>query len=254
MSLIKSSEDIRVLRSAGQLLGDTLRFATELAVPGATLASIDRAIHDRITAATATPSFLGYDGFPNASCLSLNAEVVHGIPNARLLKEGDILGIDVGLWLDRRCVDAAITVPVGKIDPDAARLLAVTQEALAAGIAAIRPGRKVGAISSAVQQVAEDAGMGIVRALTGHGVGHKVHEDPEVPNVGRSSDGILLRPGMVLAIEPMLTLGSGSVYTDVDGWTVVTADSSLAAQFEHTVVVTRQGAEILTNPQVMRAA
>lgn len=247
MALIKSPEDIQVIKRAGALLKETIDFASSLAIVGATLRDIDAATERFIREHGAKPSFLGFGGFPNATCLSLNAEVVHGIPDGRHLKSGDILGIDVGLWLNGRCVDSARTVPVGTVDAEAQRLLAITQEALAAGIAAIKPGRRVGAISAAVQSVADTHGLGIVRSLTGHGVGHKVHEEPEVPNYGSANHGILLRPGMVLAIEPMFSLGTGSVYTDVDGWTVVTADHSLAAQFEHTVIVTNRGGEIVTN-------
>ena len=246
MALIKSGEDLSVIRKAGVILGEVLALGASLAIPGATLREIDEAILAAIKAAGATPSFLGFDGFPNASCLSLNDEVVHGIPDGRKLKSGDILGIDVGLWLNQRCVDSAHTVAVGEISPEATRLLDLTQQAMMAGIAAAKPGRRVGAISHAVQQFAEEHDLGIVRALTGHGVGHKVHEEPEVPNFGKPSDGMLLRPGMVIAIEPMLALGSGSVFTDIDGWTVVTADHSLAAQFEHTVIITQKGAEIVT--------
>lgn len=246
MSLIKSPDDIRALRRAGTLLAETLCYAESLAVPGAVLREMDKQIEAKIRAGGGIPSFLGFDGFPNASCLSLNAEVVHGIPDGRKLKEGDILGIDVGLWLDNLCVDAARTVAVGQISDEAQRLLTLTQEALQVGIDAIKPGRRVGAISNAVQQFAEAHGLGIVRALTGHGVGHKVHEEPEVPNFGKPGDGPLLRAGMVLAIEPMLTLGTGSVYTDVDGWTVTTADQSLSAQFENTVIITPRGAEVIT--------
>jgi methionyl aminopeptidase len=246
MSLIKSAEDIRVLRRAGRLLASTLDVAQQLAIPGAVLRDINTAAEAHIRAGGGKPSFLGFEGFPAATCLSLNKEVVHGIPDGRKLKEGDILGIDIGLWLEERCVDAARTVAVGAISDEANQLLTLTQEALAAGIAAAKPGRRVGAISNAVQQFAESHNLGIIRALTGHGVGHKVHEEPEIPNFGKPNDGPLLRPGMVLAIEPMLALGSGSVYTDVDGWTVITADGSLSAQFEHTVVITPRGAEIIT--------
>jgi methionyl aminopeptidase len=158
------------------------------------------------------------------------------------------LGIDIGIWLEKRCVDAAITLVVGGADTNPAGqvLIDQTQEALMAGIAAIKPYRRVGAISAAIQSVAEAYELGIVRALTGHGVGHALHEPPEVPNYGRATDGMLLQPGMVIAIEPMLTLGSGAVITDVDGWTIRTKDGSLAAQIEHTVLVTDKGYEVLT--------
>ena len=246
MSLIKSSSDISSLRIAGKKLGAILRLAEEQARPGVTLLQIDAMLHEQILAEGCKPSFLGYDGFPNASCLSVNSQVVHGIPNDYVLQEGDILGIDLGLWYGGVCVDAARTVGVGTISQEAADLLIHTQEALTAGIKAAKPFRRVGAISQAVQEKAEKYGHGIVRNLTGHGVGHKVHEEPEIPNYGRASDGILLRPGMVLAIEPMLTTGGGDVITEDDGWTVSTADRSLSAQFEHTVVITQRGHEILT--------
>lgn len=246
MSLLKSSSDQTLLRQAGKKLGQVLIAAKEKAIPGISLVELDTFIHQHIEELGCRPSFLGYEGFPNAACLSLNAQVVHGIPDHRVLAEGDILGIDVGLWQAHVCVDAALTVPVGKASSEAERLLKITQEALAAGIKAVKPYRRVGAISAAIQEVAERNGLGIVRALTGHGVGHHVHEAPAIPNVGHPSDGAVLRPGMVLAIEPMLTLGTGDVLTEIDGWGIVTADSSLSAQFEHTIIVTSRGAEIVT--------
>ena len=247
MTLIKSPKEIISLRRGGKLLAQVLQEAGERAKPGVTMLDLEAFIHRRILELGAKPSFLGFEGYPNASCLSVNDELVHGIPRPVVLKEGDVLGIDVGLWFEGLCVDSAITVGVGTITPEAERLLEVTKAALQKGIQAIKPGRRVGAISQAVQQVGDEAGLGIVRVLTGHGVGHAVHEDPSVPNVGKASDGILLRPGMVLAIEPMFALGSGEVTTDVDGWTIRMQDGSLSAQFEHTVVVTNRGAEILTH-------
>jgi methionyl aminopeptidase len=246
MSLIKSPADISLLRIAGKKLGGVLRLGEDTAREGLTLLELDAILHEQIRLEGCKPSFLGFEGFPNASCLSVNHQVVHGIPNDYVLQEGDILGIDLGLWYEGVCVDAARTVAIGTVSHEAADLLAHTQEALKAGIQAAKPFRRVGAISQAVQERAEKYGHGIVRSLTGHGVGHKVHEDPEVPNYGRSSDGILLRPGMVLAIEPMLTTGGGEIVTEDDGWTVSTADGSLSAQFEHTVVITQRGHEILT--------
>jgi methionyl aminopeptidase len=246
MSLIKSNQDQQLLRQAGQKLAEVVRFAKKEAVAGVRLIDLDRKIQAELTRLGTKSSFLGFEGFPNASCLSLNDQVVHGIPDDRILKEGDILGIDCGLWLDHVCTDHAITVPIGKVSPEAERLLHVTQAAMMAGIKAAKPFRRVGSISAAIQAVAEEAGLGIVRALTGHGVGHHVHEAPSIPNIGRVGDGALLRPGMVLAIEPMLTLGSGDVETEIDGWGIVTADHSLSAQFEHTVIITTQGAEIIT--------
>ncbi|CAN5198460.1 type I methionyl aminopeptidase [soil metagenome] len=246
MSLIKTPKEISSLRKGGKLLGEVLQLAGEAAKPGVTMLELEATIAKAITDRGAKPSFLGFDDYPMTSCLSVNDELVHGLPRPIALKEGDILGIDVGLWFEGLCVDSAITVAVGNITPEAQALLDVTQEALLAGIKAIKPFRKVGGIGAAVQAVGEAAGVGIVRVLTGHGVGHAVHEDPSVPNLAKPTDGILLRPGMVLAIEPMFTLGAADVVTDVDGWTIRTRDGSLSAQFEHTVVVTSRGAEILT--------
>jgi methionyl aminopeptidase len=246
MSLIKSTADIALLRDAGKKLAEVLDMAEKNTKAGMTLLELDTSIHDHILSLGCRPSFLGFDGFPNASCLSVNEVVVHGIPNDYIIKDGDLVGIDAGLWLEHVCVDGAKTVAVGEISPEATQLLEHTQEALAAGIKAAKPFRRVGSISSAVQEVGEKYGHGVVRSLTGHGVGHQVHEDPEVPNLGKPSDGIILRPGMVLAIEPMFTNGSGDVETEINGWGVVTSDCSLSAQFEHTVVITQKGAEILT--------
>jgi methionyl aminopeptidase len=248
MALRKTSQDIAVLRRAGDLLKRTLAYASERAIPGKRLIDLDADIEAFILAGGGTPSFKGFEGFPCASCLSMNDEVVHGIPDQRILMPGDVLGIDVGIWLEKRCVDAAVTIVVGGEHENAAgaALIEVTRDALMAGIHAIKPYRRVGAISAAVQGVAEAQELGIVRALTGHGVGHAIHEAPEIPNYGRATDGMLLQAGMVLAVEPMLTLGSGAVITDVDGWTIRTKDGSLAAQIEHTVLVTDRGYEILT--------
>jgi methionyl aminopeptidase len=253
MSLIKTPQEISTIKTAGKYLGEVLARAERSVKPGLNLLELDASIHKHIVELGAKPSFLGYEDFPNASCLSVNDELVHGIPKDRALKEGDIVGIDVGLWYKGLCVDSAITVAVGSISPEAQRLLTVTQEALTKGIKAIKPFQRIGLISHAVQVVGEDAGLGIVRSLTGHGVGHEVHEEPSIPNIGRPSDGILLRPGMVLAIEPMFTLGHGAVVTDIDGWTIRTQDGSLSAQFEHTVVVTSRGAEIVTTRPLHQA-
>lgn len=246
MTLIKSAPEIATLRTAGTHLAEVLDAAATLVKPGLNLIDLDKAIHADILKRGCKPSFLGFEGFPNASCLSINDELVHGIPRDITLKEGDIVGIDVGLWYKGLCVDHAVTVAAGPITKETQRLLDVTRKALEAGIKAARPGQRVGAIGYAVQQVAEAEGLGIVRTLTGHGVGHEVHEEPSVPNYGKPTDGILLRPGMVLAIEPMLTLGNPTVVTDVDGWTIRTQDGSLCAQFEHTVVITQRGASVLT--------
>lgn len=247
MPLIKSTEDIRLLRIAGKKLARVITEVSHNLKPGISLISLEQTVQSLIKAEGCTPSFLGFEGYPAASCLSLNQQVVHGIPDERCLKEGDILGIDIGLWYNQVCVDAAVTVGVGKITPEASSLLEHTKDALNRAVKAAKPYRRIGAISQAIQEYAESTGHGIVRTLTGHGVGHHVHEDPEVPNLGRNTDGILLRPGMVLAIEPMLTNGKGEVLTEIDGWGIVTADNSLAAQFEHTILITSKGAEVLTS-------
>jgi methionyl aminopeptidase len=245
MPLIKTAQEIATLRIGGKHLATVLKHAIESAKPGVVLLDLDAQIEREIRELGCTPSFLGYDGFPNASCLSLNQEVVHGIPDKRVLKEGDILGIDMGLWYGNLCTDTAATVAIGTISAEAQALLDHTKLALKKGLAAIKPFRRVGAISSAIEEVAVQYKHGIVRALIGHGVGHKVHEEPDVPNWGKPGDGILLRPGMVLAVEPMFTNGGGEVYTDVDGWGVITVDGSLSAQFEHTIAITQKGYEIL---------
>jgi methionyl aminopeptidase len=246
MSLRKTPQELATIRIAGKYLAEVIASASRAAQPGIVLRELDLHIANEIAARDCIPSFLKFQGFPANSCLSLNEQVVHGIPDGRVLKEGDVLGIDVGLWYKNLCVDSATTIGIGTISNEATRLLTATQKALQQGIAAIRPGRRVGAISYSVQNIAEEANLGIVRALTGHGVGHDIWEAPSIPNYGRATDGMLLRAGMVLAIEPMLTLGSGEVLTEIDGWGIVTADSSLAAQFEHTVIVTEHGAEIVT--------
>jgi len=246
MSLIKPPADLKLLRIAGKKLGDVLRLGEEKAKAGMTLLELDAILHQAITDEGGKPLFIGFEGYPNASCLSVNDQVVHGIPSDYIMRDGDIVGIDLGLWLGHVCVDAARTIAIGQISPKAAHLLEATQVALKAGINAAKPFRRVGAISQSVQDSAELNGLGIVRALTGHGVGHHMHEEPEVPNYGRASDGILLRPGMVLAIEPMLTTGGGEIVTADDGWTVSTADGSLAAQFEQTIIITPRGHEVIT--------
>jgi methionyl aminopeptidase len=245
MSLIKSPSDIASLKIGGKHLSAVLKSATDFAKPGISLLELDAFIESEIRARGCTPAFKGFEGFPNSACLSLNEEVVHGIPDDRILKDGDLIGIDVGLWYAQLCSDAAVTVGIGTITLEAQALLDHTKLALKKGLAAVKPFRRVGAISAAIEEVATTYNHGIVRSLMGHGVGHKIHEDPDIPNFGKSGDGILLRPGMVLAIEPMFTNGGGEVYTDVDGWGVITVDRSLSAQFEHNVVVTNTGYEIL---------
>jgi methionyl aminopeptidase len=192
------------------------------------------------------PSFLGYRGYPASLCVSVGDEVVHGIPGRRRLREGEIVSLDLGAIIEGFHGDIATTVPVGRISEDLQRLLSVTEEALDEGIRAVRPGRRVGDVGAAIQRYAERRGYSVVRDFAGHGVGRHLHEDPQIPNFGRPGNGALLRPGMTLAIEPMLNAGTYEVTVDPDGWTVRTRDHKPSAHFEHTVVVTDTGAEVLT--------
>jgi methionyl aminopeptidase len=247
MTLIKSKDDIAALRIGGAYLAEVLATIASEVKPGVNILTLEAIAAKGIADRGCKPAFLGYDGFPNVACLSLNSEVVHGIPRDYELQEGDSIGIDLGLWYDKRCVDAAITVPVGKVSSVTENLLRGTREALRAAVASLKPYRRVGSVGAAVTRVAEEYGLGIIHNLTGHGVGHAIHEEPSVPNDSSEQQGILLRPGMVLAIEPMLTVGpSGAIVTDVDGWTIRTADGTLSAQFEQTVLITDRGAEVLT--------
>ena len=249
MVMLKSSKEIEIMARAGAIVGATLDLVRREVRPGVSTEELDAKAEKFIRSHKgATPSFKGLYGFPKSLCVSINEEIVHGIPSARrVLKEGSIVSVDVGVHLEGFHADAAITVPVGEIGPEAVRLLAVTQEALAAGIAQARVGNHIGDIGHAVQTVAEGAGFGVVRELVGHGVGLKPHEEPQVPNYGKRGKGLKLVEGMVLAIEPMFNLGVAGVRTLPDRWTVVTADRKVSAHFEHTVAVTADGPRILTD-------
>jgi methionyl aminopeptidase len=248
MVTLKSPREIAIMARAGVIVAATLELVRDQVRPGVSTEALDSAAERFIRGHRgATPSFKGLYGFPKSLCISINEEIVHGIPSPRrILREGSIVSVDVGVYLEGFHADAATTVPVGEIAPEAARLLAVTQEALAAGIAEARVGNHIGDIGHAVQQVAEAAGFGVVRELVGHGVGQRMHEDPQVPNHGQPRRGARLLAGMTLAIEPMVTLGDYQTRMLDDKWTVVTADGSLAAHFEHTVALTKEGPRILT--------
>lgn len=245
---IKTPAQIALMRQAGQILVAAMRLCRQkLVQPGISTLEIDQEVEALIHQAGARPAFKGYRGFPATVCISINEEVVHGIPAAhRRLEEGDIVGLDFGAIVDGYHADAAITVPVGEISPEAQRLLDVTREALEQAIAAARPGKRLGDVSAAVQHHVEAAGFGVVRAFVGHGIGRELHEDPQIPNFGEPGKGALLRPGMVLAIEPMVTMGHWEVRVLADRWTAVTEDGSLAAHFEHTVAITESGPDVLT--------
>ncbi len=256
--MIYSSQEIETLREGGRKLAEVLREVVAAVKPGVTTEALNRLAEERIRQAGGEPSFLHYQGgfgaipFPGTLCTSLNNEVVHGVPiPARTLKEGDIIGLDIGMrWpaQDGLCTDMAVTVAVGDIPKEAQRLINVTHEALDRGIGAAQAGAKMRDIGAAVQRYVEGEGFSIVRDLIGHGVGKQVHEDPEVPNfVVRGPIGdYVLKPGLVIAIEPMVNAGRPEVETLDDQWTVATRDKSLAAHFEHTVVITDNGADILT--------
>jgi methionyl aminopeptidase len=248
MITLKSPREIDIMAQAGRIVAGALARTGELVRPGVTTEELDAAAEAFIRKHRgATPSFKGLYGFPKTLCTSIDDEIVHGIPSAkRVLAEGSIVSVDVGVQLEGLHADSAATFPVGRISREAERLLKVTQECLTAGIAAARVGNHVGDIGHAVQQVAEGAGYGVVRELVGHGIGTRFHEEPQVPNYGAPRRGPRLLEGMTLAIEPMITIGSPATRTLPDKWTVVTADGSLSAHFEHTIAITADGPRILT--------
>lgn len=246
---LKSADEIARMRAACDIVREVLDELARAAVPGVSTAELDRLARARTHERGAEPAFLGYHGFPAALCVSVNDEVVHGIPSpSRFLAEGDVVGLDFGVVLDGWYGDAARTVPIGRVAPAATRLLEVGREALERAIAAARPGATTGDLGAAVQRYVEGQGFSVVRDFVGHGIGRRLHEPPHLPNFGRPGAGQKLVPGMVLAIEPMLNAGGAEVEQLDDGWTAVTADGSLSAHFEHTVVVTENGPEILTLP------
>jgi methionyl aminopeptidase len=235
------------MRDAGRLVGEVLTELTAHVKPGVTTADLDALAEKRIAQAGATPAFKGYHGYPATICASINEEVIHGIPSGRrVLNEGDIISIDVGASLNGYFGDSAITLPVGPVSEGAATLLRVTEEALYKAIERVRPGGRISDIGHAVQQHIEAYGFSVVREFVGHGIGQRMHEEPQVPNYGEPGRGPRLAEGMVLAIEPMVNAGKPAVKVLADGWTAVTRDSSLSAHFEHTVAVTADGSWILT--------
>ena len=242
----KSPEEIETMRRGGRILADTLDALEEALRPGVTTAELDAIAEDRIAGAGATPSFKGYRGFPASICTSPNDVIVHGIPGDHRLEEGDIISLDVGVYFEGLHVDSAWTFPVGEVDPRVAELLKVTEESLSAAIEATRPGNRLGDVGHAVEQVTETAGFSIVREYVGHGIGRSLHEDPQIPNYGPPGRREALAPGMTMAIEPMVNAGGSQTKILSDGWTVVTLDGSVSAHFEHTVAVTEQGHEVLT--------
>ncbi|BDG06750.1 type I methionyl aminopeptidase [Anaeromyxobacter oryzae] len=244
----RSADDIARIREAGLVVWEVLEALSAAAVAGTTTLELDRLAADRTRALGAEPAFLGYHGYPACLCASVNDEVIHGIPSKRVLRAGDVVGLDYGVVLRGWYADSARTVAVGQPPPEAARLLAATRNGLASAIAAARAGHRIGDIGAAVQRYVEERGYSVVRDFVGHGIGRRLHEPPQVPNYGRAGSGASLRVGMVLAIEPMVNAGGCEVETLDDGWTARTLDRSLSAHFEHTIAVTENGPEILTLP------
>ena len=246
MISIKTPREIELLRVAGEITGSTHNYLKQFIKPGITTKELDKLAEDYIVKREATPSFKGYDGFPGSICTSINNEVVHGIPSNRKLKNGDIISIDIGACYKGYHGDSAWTYPVGTIDKDKEYLLEHTEKALYAGLDVIKAGIRVGDIGYAVSKYANAHKLGVVKELVGHGVGNHLHEEPDVPNYGKAHTGPLLKAGMVIAVEPMLNLGTAEVFILDDDWTIITGDDKPSAHFEHTVLITDDGYEILT--------
>ena len=245
---LKSAREIGLMRTGGHILADVMDRLRETVKPGMSTREIDEDVEAFIRGRGALPAFKGYRGFPATVCISINEEVVHGIPSPhRRITEGDIVGLDLGCIVEGYYADCAFTLAIGDVPPKVQQLLDVTRESLDVAITECRPGRRLSDVSHAVQAHVERHGLSVVRAFVGHGIGRALHEDPQIPNFGDPGRGPQLRPGMVLAIEPMVTMGSWEVKVLDDGWTAVTRDGSLAAHFEHTIAVTDDGPEVLTS-------
>lgn len=247
MVVLKTNRELALMREACIISAGALKLAGEAVQPGVSTAEIDKIAYDYIKKCGAEPNFLNYNGYPATACISINDEVIHGIPSKkRIIQEGDIVSIDLGAKLNGFNGDNAATFAAGKISPEAERLCEVTKESLYVGIQKALAGGRVGDIGSAIQQYCEERGFSVVREFVGHGVGHNLHEDPSVPNYGTPGRGVRLLPGMTIAIEPMINMGKAGVKTLPDGWTVKTRDGKLSAHFEHTVAITPSGPKILT--------
>lgn len=243
---LKTKDEVEKIRRAGRIVAEILACLTEAAKPGMTTLDLDELAEKWTLEAGAVPAFKGYHGFPGTLCTSVNEEVVHGIPNDRPLKEGDIISVDFGVKLDGFFADSATTVPVGEVSPEVRKLMDATQKSLALGIEQARPENRLEDIGFAVQSYCEGLGYGVVREYVGHGIGRELHEPPQVPNFGRKGKGLRIRPGMVLCLEPMINLGTADVETLDDGWTVVTKDRKPSAHFEHAIAILEDRTEILT--------
>lgn len=244
---IKTPAEIESMRKASRVVAEVLSELKSLVKPGVITAELDKFAERRVRELGAVPAFLGYRGYPATLCVSINEEIVHGIPSPkRVIREGDVVSLDMGAIVDGFYGDAALTVAAGEIAPKARRLMEVTNRSLEAALSAVKAGARLGDVSHAVEKCATDNGMSVVREFTGHGIGRKLHEEPSIPNFGRPGTGPVLKAGMTLAIEPMICLGRADVVVKNDGWTAVSADGSLAAHYEHTVAVTEDGCDILS--------
>jgi methionyl aminopeptidase len=246
--IIKSDDEVAIIREAGRIVAQVLEILKKEIRPGLVVKELDAIVRREFTAREVVPTFLDYHGYPATVCVSVNDQIVHGIPGDRVLQEGDIVSIDLGATHRGFVGDAAITVGVGRISPEAERLVKTTEEALWKGIAAARAGAPLGAVSFAIQRHAEGAGFSVVREYVGHGVGREMHEEPQVPNYGPPDRGPILSKGMVLALEPMVNVGDWRTKRDSDNWTVSTLDGTLSAHFEHTIAITDGEAQVLTLP------
>ncbi len=244
--IIKSDDEIAVMRQAGRILAEVLQILVAEVRPGLIVSKLDRIVKEEYERRGVVPTFLGYLGYPAHVCVSVNDEIVHGIPGDRVLQEGDLVSIDLGVTYEGFVADSALTVGVGRISPEAQQLMEVTYQSLREGIWAMRAGARLGEISHAIQSCAESDGYSVVREYVGHGVGREMHEEPQVPNYGPRDRGLILRKGMVLALEPMVNVGGWRTKKHDDQWTVSTLDGSLSAHFEHTVAITDGDPEVLT--------
>lgn len=248
MITIKSEEEVGIMREAGRITGQVLQMLAEATKPGVTPKDLDKIVRREYAKRGVVPTFLGYLGYPATVCVSINEELVHGIPGDRVINKGDLVSIDLGATYKGYVGDTALTIGVGEITPEAQRLIDVTRESLWRGIKAARAGVRLGVVSNAIGEYIESEGFGVVREYVGHGVGREMHEEPQVPNYGPPDRGPVLRKGMVLALEPMVTVGDWHTKKHADGWTVSTKDGSLCAHFEHTIAIMDGDAEVLTLP------
>ncbi len=246
MITIKSPEEIAIMAEGGKILAQIMKKLEKKVRPGIATNYLNKVASDLVLKYGAKPSFKNYQGFPAVLCVSINEEVVHGIPSNRELKEGDIISLDLGILYKRFHTDMAITIPVGRVSPEVQRLIRVTKKALKRGFKKVRPGNTIGDIGNTIQRYVEGQGFNIVRELCGHGIGEKIHEDPQIPNYGKRGEGEKIKEGMVLCLEPMVTMGDWKIKRAKDNYGYETKDSSLSAHFEHTIAVMKDGAKILT--------